>query len=259
MMANAETIAEDTALTVASEVLYRFLAAAVSDPFTSDVSLVLDSDGWRLAISATELLRQEASESPVPLGFGELPPSQLDWAALSGDAPLSLADLRATHTAVFGLVFSRECPPYETEYCSSAEAFFRAQQLADIAGFYQAFGLQTAPASPERPDHLALELEFMAFLLRKERLADTAEQARVCADAQRSFLRDHLAWWVPSFAAGLRRKAESGFYASVAQVLAAFMPVERARLGAATPSLPMRPALIERPEEQAGCTGCVAT
>jgi TorA maturation chaperone TorD len=253
------TIAEDMALAVASEFLHRFLAAAVRDPFTSDVSLVLDPDGRRLAGAATELLREEASESPVPLGFGELSPSQLDLTPLSGDAPLSLDDLRAAHMDVFGLVLSRECPPYETEYCSSAEAFFRAQQLADIAGFYHAFGLQTAQASPERPDHLALELEFMAFLLRKERLADTAEQASVCADAQRSFFRDHLAWWVPSFASGLRRKAESGFYAIVAQVLAAFMPVERARLGVAAPSSPMRPAPIERPEEQAGCTGCVAT
>ncbi|HEY7311483.1 MAG TPA: molecular chaperone TorD family protein [Gemmataceae bacterium] len=253
------TIAEDTALAVASEFLYHFLAAAVSDPFMSDVSLVLNADGRRLAISATELLRQEASESPIPLGFGELPPSRLDWTSLSIDAPLSLNDLRAAHADVFGLVLPRECPPYETEYCSSAEAFFRAQQLADIAGFYRAFGIQTTHASPERPDHLALELEFMAFLLRKERLACTAEQTCVCADAQRSFLRDHLAWWVPSFAAGLRRKAERGFYATVAQVLAAFMPAERARLGVAAPSLPMRPALIERPEEQAGCTGCVAT
>lgn len=258
-MDNAGAIADDTALAMASEFLYRFLAVAVSDPFTSDVSLVLDPDGRRLALSATELLRQEASESPVPLGFGELPPSQLEWTSLSGDAPLSLDELRAEHGNVFGLVLPRECPPYETEYCSSAEAFFRAQQLADIAGFYQAFGLQTTQACPERPDHLALELEFMAFLLRKERLAETAEQANICADAQRSFLRDHLAWWVPSFAAGLRRKAESGFYATAAGVLAAFMPIERARLGVAAPAAPRRPAFIERPEEQAGCTGCVAT
>jgi len=258
-VAHMGTFAQDTALAVATEVLYRFLAASVRDPFTSDVSLALDPDGRRLAGDAAVFLREEASEAPVPLGFGELPPSRLDLTLWSGDAPLSLHELRAEHGAVFGLVLSRECPPYETEYCSSAEAFFRAQQLADIAGFYQAFGLQTAQACPERPDHLALELEFMAFLLRKERLAETAEQASVCADAQRSFLRDHLAWWVPSFAAGLRRKAESGFYATVAHVLAAFMPVERARLGVAAPSAPMRPAFIERPEEQAGCTGCVAT
>jgi DMSO reductase family type II enzyme chaperone len=254
-----DAIAENTALAVASELLYRFLAAALRDPFTSDVSLVLDPDGRRLAGAAAELLRHEASESPVPLGFGELPPAQLDLTSWCGDAALSLDDLQAEHGDVFGLVLPRECPPYETEYCSSAEAFFRAQHLADIAGFYHAFGLQTAQACPERPDHLALELEFMAFLLRKERLADTAEQASICANAQRGFLRDHLAWWVPSFAAGLRRKAQRGFYATVAQVLAAFMPVERARLGVAAPAAPMRPALIERPEEQAGCTGCVAT
>jgi TorA maturation chaperone TorD len=168
---------------------------------------------------------------------------------------------------VFGLVLSRECPPYETEYYPSAEPFFRAQQLADIAGFYRAFGLQTAKATPERPDHLALELEFMAFLLRKERLAWASaevnaaamEQAGICAEAQQSFFRDHLAWWVPSFVMGLRRKAERGFYWAVGQILAAFMPSERPRLGVAAPRLPLQPALIERPEEQTGCSECTST
>jgi TorA maturation chaperone TorD len=253
-----ETTAGDTALTLASEFLYRFLSAAVSDPFLSDARTILDPDSRQLARAAAELLSAEASEAPVPLGLGELPPAQLDGAALSSDVPRSLEDWRALHADVFGLVLSRECPPYETEYCPSAETFFRSQQLADIAGFYQAFGLQTARACPERPDHLALELEFMAFLLQKERLAPTAEQASVCADAQRSFFRDHLSWWVPSFVTGLLRKAGTGFYATVAQALAAFLPIERARLGVAAPQAPQRPALIERPEEQAGCAACTA-
>src|SRR5262249_17020223 len=151
-----------------------------------------------------------------------------------------------------------------TEYHPASETFFRAQQLADIAGFYQAFGLETAEAEPERPDHVALELEFMAFLLLKQRLMldpanpdpEAAEHAETCPAAQAAFFRDHVAWWVPSFATGLRRKAGCGFYAAVAQVLLALAPLERARFGVAAPRLPLQPALIERPEEQAGCTAC---
>jgi TorA maturation chaperone TorD len=161
---------------------------------------------------------------------------------------------------------ARECQPYETEYHATSEPFFRAQQLADVAGFYRAFGLDAARDAPERPDHLALELEFMAFVLLKKRLALTsappdvcrAELASICDEVQRGFFREHLAWWVPSFATGLRRKAGSGFYTAVAQVLAAFLPAERARLGVAAPRLPLQPTLIERPEEAAGCAGCAA-
>ena len=265
-MPNTEAVTEETAVLLARECLYRFLAAALSDPYTSDVGLVLEPNNQQLARSAADLLREEANEPPVLLGFGELPLPQLDLAPFQAELRLSLGELRAEHDRVFGLVLSRECPPYETEYYSSAEPFFRAQQLADIAGFYRAFGLETAQAAPERPDHLALELEFMAFLLREERLAlasaganaAATEQAGVCADAQQSFLSDHLAWWVPSFARGLRRKAEHGFYLAVGHVLAAFMPIERSRLGVAAPHLPLQPALIERPEEQTGCTGCVS-
>jgi TorA maturation chaperone TorD len=255
-MVHAELDAEANGVALARTYLHRFLAAALSDPYTTDVSLVLKPESQQLALGAADLMREEASQSPVPLGFGELPSSEFDLRPLMTELDISLECLRAEHDRVFGLVLSRECPPHETEYYPSAEPFFRAQQLADIAGFYRAFGLQTARDMPERPDHLALELEFMAFLLQKERLARAPEQAGVCADAQRSFFGEHLAWWVPSFATGLRRKAGRGFYRAVGHVLAAFMPLERARLGVEVPRVPLQPALIERPEEQTGCTGC---
>ncbi len=57
--------------------------------------------------------------------------------------------------------------PYETEY-TTPDALYKAHQLADIAGFYRAFGLEMSTENRERPDHLAAELEFMHFLALKE-------------------------------------------------------------------------------------------
>jgi TorA maturation chaperone TorD len=287
-MLDTDGAPESTAIDLARECLYRFLALALSDPHgrgchatqarsasegnTRQVpSLALracvlfDPENQQLACAAADLLRDEACARPVPLGFGELSPEELDLRPLLKSLPAA-AGLRAEYDRVFGLVPARECPPYETEYHPSSETFFRSQQLADVAGFYRAFGLDTAAAEPERPDHLALELEFSAFLLLKKRLAlasggaavDAAERAVVCDDALRDFFRDHLAWWAPSFAAGLRRKAGDGFYAAVARLLAAFLPAERGRLGVPPPRLPLQPAPIERPEEQASCASCSA-
>jgi TorA maturation chaperone TorD len=256
-------LAADAAIDLARECLYRILAAALTDPATDAWVLLRDPDSRRIACHAAEVLREEAIADPAALGFGELPPDRLDVGPLLTALDRPLLEQTAEYDRVFGLVPSRDCQPYETEY-HVAEPFFRAQQLADVAGFYRAFGLEPSRTVPERPDHLALELEFMAFLLMKKRLAalaaagdnGTTEAAQVCADAETAFFRDHLAWWVPSFAAGLRRKAGGGFYAAVGLLLAALIPAERLRFGVAAPRLPLRAAPIESSEEQAGCAAC---
>ena len=65
--------------------------------------------------------------------------------------------------------------------------------LADIAGFYAAFGMQLAKDIPM--DHLAVEMEFMAHLALREAYAvlqGNEDMFETVVDAQRKFLRDHL-------------------------------------------------------------------
>jgi TorA maturation chaperone TorD len=259
-----EGLSEDLATDLARECLYRFLAVVLSDPDAERWHFVTDADNQRLARDAADFLRKEAGADPLPLGFGELPTEHLDVRLVLEELSGPLAEVREEYDRVFGLVLSRECPSYETEYHSSSEAFFRSQQLADIAGFFRAFGIMPAQTAPERPDFLPLELEFVAFLLMKKRLARASgepgppatELVSICEDAERAFFRDHLAWWVPAFATGLRRKAGTGLYAALARVLAALIPVERRRLDIPAPRLPVQAALIEQPEEQGGCADC---
>ena len=249
---------EATAVDMARECLYRFLAAALDDPQAKHRGLLAHAPSNLLAADAADLLRAEWQSSPFPLGFGELSAEELDLRPLLAECTRARENLTAEYDRVFGLVPARECPPFETEYLATTEPFFRAQQLADVAGFYRAFGLEPARGRGERPDHIALELEFMAFLLAKKRLAVDADQVVVCAEAEAAFFRDHVAWWAPSFATGLRRKAAGALYAAVGQVLAALLPVERGRFGIPPPRVPLRATLIEPPEQQAGCAGCTS-
>jgi len=244
-----------TELDLAREALYRFLAAALRDPRSDGAAPVRDPESRRLARAAADRLRGEEPAGGGRRGFGELPPELLTVDPFAAAAGESHAELCAEYDRVFGLLGAGDCPPHETEFQPNQEPFFRSQQMADVAGFYRAFGL----GSPERPDSLPLELEFMAFLLTKERLAATAGEAAVCAEAGRDFFRDHLAWWAPSFATGLRRKAGGGPYAALAQALAAFLPAERRRFGIDTPSLPVRPVPAGRAEEGEGCAACPAS
>jgi TorA maturation chaperone TorD len=252
------------AVDLARECLYRFLATAFRDPKCPVWSSLLLSDNQRIVAQANELLSGELACGDIPLGLGELPPRELNLQRLFAEMEGSIDKQVAEYDRVFGLVTAKECPPYETEYYPPKESFQRAQQLADIAGFYRAFGLEPSAASPERPDHIALELEFMSFLQMKKRLAlasisttpEDSEQAMICEDAARKFFATHLCWWVPAFATSLRHKAAGGFYGELAKALAAWLPAERTRWGVAAARMPLRADLIERPEEEAACAEC---
>jgi TorA maturation chaperone TorD len=239
---------------------YRFLAAALRDPRDHGAELARDLDNQCLAVEAADWLRTGAAAPAPRLDLGELPVELLALQPVAEGLRGGFEELCSEYNRVFGLATVKECPPYETEYHATSEPFFRSQQLADVAGFYRAFGLDPSRAAPERPDYLPLELEFMAFLLMKKRLAAEAEDSEhiaICAAAEVSFFRDHLAWWVPAFAASLRRRAGGGLYAQLGQVLAALIPVERQRLGVPATSGPVRASPLERPEElQEGCGEC---
>lgn len=92
---------------------------------------------------------------------------------------------------------------YETEY-GRMRGMSKGNDLADIAGFYAAFGLNLDPSSHETPDHVAVELEFYAMLLLKQEYLDAAadaEGADIVLDGRRKFLRDHLGSFAPAIAA----------------------------------------------------------
>lgn len=247
---------------LACEYLYRLLSIALTDPNGVACWDTMDAVSMPFAEQAAQVLRDEVGHRPLSLAFGELSPDHLDVRELITALTTPRDTIVEEHNRVFGLVTPRECPPYETEYHPCADAFFRSQQLADVAGFYRAFGLETADGRADRPDHVALELEFVAVLLMKKRLAlqeetgDAVERARLCDGAHREFFKAHLAWWVPTFTIGLRRKACGGLYEVLARVLAALIAIQRERLDVPAPSSPARPTLIEQPEQQPGCAAC---
>jgi TorA maturation chaperone TorD len=142
----------------------------------------------------------------------------------------SPSELKNLHRQVFTHVVSQDCPPCEAFYTAKG-IFQETSELADIAGFFKAFGLTLAES--ERVDHISVELEFMHFLTYKEAYAQTnhdAAKARFCRDTQRTFIRDHLGRWSPHFARLLDRKADGGYYSCLASLLEKFVSSELAFL-----------------------------
>lgn len=247
---------EHTVSTVdaAREDVYRFLAAAVSDPRSQRWTPVADESVRHRVATAADVLRSEMTH--VDLGYGERPLDELVVSVT--DIEASRDDWIRRYDGTFGLVPSREFPPYETEYLANAEPSFRAQQLADVAGYYRAFGLRPSRDTAERPDHVALELEFMAALIHLRRQALTDEQFAVTHDAESSFFRDHLAWWLPAFARLLGQKSPNGPYATVARLLGAFLPRERHRFGVDPPAMPRQSLPVIQTDDVTGDAACSA-
>jgi TorA maturation chaperone TorD len=153
------------------------------------------------------------------------------------------------HRAIFGHTVAHGCPAYETEY-GQDQIFGQAQELADIAGFYGAFGL--VPAAPgERPDHITCQLEFLGVVALKEALAvarDESEHAAVCRDAARSFLAEHLGRWLPALVARVAERAPGTGYAALIGATQRLVSDHAAELGVlpvASGSLQLRPVSPE--------------
>jgi putative dimethyl sulfoxide reductase chaperone len=171
---------------------------------------------------------------------------------------LDLEGLQSEHRRVMGLTGSL-C--YETEYGLPHE-FRHSQELADIAGFYNAFGFSLGGAVRERPDHLAVEFEFLYLLSLKEAYAlqkGTAEQAEICVDARRGFLRDHIGQWLGLFAESLAHTAPNSVYTSLARFAVAFVRADATDLGV---TLEERRLVNVKPTPlgpEMSCQDCVAT
>jgi DMSO reductase family type II enzyme chaperone len=139
-----------------------------------------------------------------------------------------LEELRASHARLFGHSVRGSCPPYELEYGRS-EIIQQTAELADLNGFYHAFGMSMSASAFERPDHVAVECEFLSVLCAKEawgREQNHGVLTEACVDAQRLFLRDHVAWWLPTFAHRVSKAEPEGFYGTLARLAAAFLAGE---------------------------------
>ncbi|MCA8979429.1 MAG: molecular chaperone TorD family protein [Planctomycetes bacterium] len=262
------TAEPDMARLAARELVLRFLALAASDPASQRFDKLFDPGFQELAAAAAEHLANDPATRPAELAPGEAAPEALDLCPLIAALEAPRERLQDDHTRVFGLVVSKHCPPYEVQYCPQTFSIYRSQRMADVAGYYRAFGVEPGRDVPERADHVACELEFLAWAAAKERHAraqpgaEWAERAAVCRDAQRDFVGEHLAWWIPAFARALWDRAQAlappaPLHAAFAQALASLVPVERAVLGVDPPDELAEPRPDAEPEGD-GCAGCGA-
>jgi len=204
-------------------------------------------DAWFEADVVDGCFGDALAEALAALGHQEL----AAIATAAGGVPA--APLADEFVRLFNPSVHANCPPYGTEY-TAAHVFMRAQQLADVAGFYRAFGLRVAANFRERPDHIATELEFMQVLALKEARALARRErahAGICRRAQARFLDEQLGRWLAPYAAKLAAQDGEGFYARAAGLARDFVAKEAAQLGV-EPQVGILPRVAE-PEPELAC------
>jgi len=222
-------------LSLCRATVYSALALGFRPPTAETLSRIIEPQNTAALTDAAGLLDADGKMDLV---------AAIEISASTGRA--GVASVAASYRALFGHTARGGVPPYETEYGNEA-LFQQPQELGDLMGFYRAFGLAVKLDEHERADHISCECEFLSFLAMKEAYAlehDNREMLAETRKAEKLFLRDHLARFLPTFAANLTREDSSGFYGALALLSIRFIGAECARLGvvAGAPNLGLRPA-----------------
>ena len=129
----------------------------------------------------------------------------------------------------------------------SVPSWFTHPVTITILGLLAA--LEIADDYPDLPDHIALELNYLAHLVGKERqfAADADEAKLLCArEMERDFLAGHVLPWIGPLRDKIHEKSQHAYFRSVADMAATFAEQDLAMLeeslgASAGHSAPRRP------------------
>ncbi|MCS6818172.1 MAG: molecular chaperone TorD family protein [Blastocatellia bacterium] len=134
-------------------------------------------------------------------------------------------DLLVDYSKLFIGPFKLLAPPYGSVYLDPDRRLMGDSTL-DVIKRYQRAGVRFDPTQKDLPDHIAVELEFMSYLIWREREAyqnANFEALRQRLDDQQAFLHQHLSAWVPDFARAIKSGTNNLFYSSLADVTTTFI------------------------------------
>ncbi len=159
-----------------------------------------------------------------------------------------------------------DCPAYEM-YFGRSHIFQQSHELADISGFYRAFGLEVSKDdTANRWDHIAVELEFLHFITYKLAYAmenHGDEEQKACLAAKKKFLNAHIGVWIQAFSKAVEKKSPGGFYRHAANLANRFVHLDMEDLGVSAEEIDElhdgEPDYLQRLEGKsaAACNSCM--
>ncbi len=135
--------------------------------------------------------------------------------------------------------------PYESVQTARDGGELNGRAAKAVRHAIETSGFYVNPEARQLPDHISVELEFMAELAREESSAWARGDMATARDSvvrQSEFVKNHLQEWVPEFCRKVRERAASQFYSEIAGLLADLVKRERAELDLSLQSDPKQTA-----------------
>ena len=131
----------------------------------------------------------------------------------------TLTNLSRDWTRLFrGVVKDGILPPYESLYRPER---LQKKPAQEINRLFSKMGILVPEEWHQPSDYIGVELDFMRFLCEKEwRLRNEGEPdaLREALEGEKSFLKDHLALWIPIFCERMLGEAQENYYLGIAHL-----------------------------------------
>jgi len=141
-----------------------------------------------------------------------------------------LEALKVDFSRLFVGPFKVLAAPYGSLYLEGAGRIMEDSTI-DVRNRYQEEKLDLS--LKEVPDHIAVELEFLYFLIFKENEAiknSDDQLAETFHQKQKSFLETHLGAWILQFNDKVQENAQTEFYKDLAKVTKSFIEKDLSKL-----------------------------
>lgn len=209
------SITDEKVLNENLEIAYRLLSACLYPPSAEwgEANLFGHLKGALQALAPSVAARADAMEESL--------------------ATLGETELAVAHARLFVGPFSLEAPPYGSFYLEPEKKVMGETTVA-VRQYYREAGLVLDEEFTELPDHMAVELEFLSYLL--QRAIEAAMQGddksvATWTERRAGFLRCFLLGWHGAFCAAIRGQTDTPFYPAWADCLEAVIARDRELLG----------------------------
>jgi TorA maturation chaperone TorD len=182
---------------VSREAAYRLLSACYYQPCPE----------WNQSQLLSNLVSLSAAVSPQMAAAAQIMSDA--WNVADVD------ELTVEYARLFVGPLVLQAPPYGSVYLEHDKQVMGASTLA-VMQFYRAAGLSMDAEFTEMPDHIAVELEFVSYLLQRAAAEDNQADIMQWLDQADSFRGRFLGPWYRRFCAAIRSNSDHPFYQALA-------------------------------------------